>query len=612
MANLQQFPRCEGGGRKLIIVSDHLSQPETRAGRSLLLPTLTFCAAAAPVAFLIVLLLHYSVSIPTMDDWDLMPLITKAHEGNLRFSDLLAQQQESRTFFPKLIFILLGLGRRWDGRVAIMFSVLICCLTSLGLYELLRRSAISGMARSLAFIMMVLFIFSPVQHDLWLLASGFSSFMPALFIVCGLCVLRTDLPVATKFWSCVCLAVLSSFTLANGLLAWALTFPFLFCLQPIPNWKRWLGAWLVACAICCAIYFWRFEPPRELPAFAPPKSPLVYFQYLLVFLGAGLARSGNEYPLAVSMAVGAFLLLGYFCALGWVVRRWRDREFRARALPWFALGAYAIASGVLAALGRVEFGVSQALESRYAAFSLYLAIAIIAFATMFAVERFAARPNSSARLALFTATFFLAASYITLEVLCAAASISTLHLRSATMRLGQGAVLFGRVMDTSDTIRRANHPVPNLVRQRAAALDRLHLLRPPLVRTTMISKLRHANADDIAVAGWFDGFVTSPEPSMVAAKGWAALVEQGRSADCVILAYEREDHEWIAFAISSSIEMRPDVSELRHRPDWVWTGWRAVFPADAIPKGSNITAWAVDAKQAKVYRLGAGVDRLDP
>jgi hypothetical protein len=575
-----------------------------------MLRTVTLCAAAAPLICLVFLVLRHSVAIPRLDDWDLVPLVINAHEGRLTFADLFAQQQEARPFFPKLLFILLGLGRRWDGRVAMLFSIFICCLTSLGLYELLRKTVSSGAARALALIMMSLLIFSPVSYELWLLASGFSSFMPALFIVCALVALRTKFSVVTKFWVCAGLAVLSSFSVANGLLAWALTFPVLFCLEPIRNWKRWLSAWCLACAICCVIYFWGFQAPRELPAFAPPNSAWAYMQFLLAFLGAGLGRCGNEYPLAVSIAVGAFLMLGFLAALGWTIRRWREREFRARTLPWFSLGGYAIGSGVLAALGRIESGVPQALESRYVAFSLYLAVALIALAVIFVAECLARGPAPRASLALFAATFLVAASYGALAVLCALASISILRLRSASARVGQGGLLFSQVIDTSDAITRTNHPVPLLVRQRANALDRLHLLRPPLVRTTMISNLRHADADRIGVDGWVDGFAAAQHPEMVAVKGWAALADQGRSADCVVLAYEREDHEWIVFAVSSSIEMRPDVAE-RHHPDWLWSGWRAVFRPDAIPRGANISAWAVDAKQAKVYRLGASVDKLD-
>jgi hypothetical protein len=585
------------------MTTDAVSLSKAKAGFFLMLPLLTFFTAALPVIYLTFLVLRYAVPIPVLDDWEMTPLIVKAQEGTLRLYDLFEQQQEARTFFPKILFILFAaVGRHWDGRVEMIFSIFICCLTALGILFLLRKALLSGLAKRVAFLLMVLLIFSPVQQELWLLASGFPSFLPALCLVWGIWVIRTRISVAAKFWICLAVAVFSSFSLANGLLAWGLTFPLLFVLQPVPGWKKWLCGWFLACAICSAIYFWGFKPQDELPTFAPAVSPLAYLQYLLAFLGSGLARAGNEHPLAASTAVGAVLLAGYLGTVIYSVFRRRDREYCERILPWLALGAYSIGSGCLAALGRIGWGVSQALESRYVPFSLYLIVAMIALGAIFTGEVRQARGGFLARRLVFASVVFLSAGYLVLELMCAAASVPLLRMRSAEIRLGQGAVLFSQVMDTSDTIRSANYPRPTLVRQRANVLDRLHLLRTPLIRTNEISKLRRADVDEKFAAGWFDGLVKSDESHLVA-WGWAAFPGKGRSADSVVLAYADERGEWIVFAASDAVFSRPDVAENLKNPEQRWTGWRAVFTRDAIPKGAKLSAWAVDAKAAKLYRL---------
>lgn len=586
-------------------MSDQSShQANAAAKRSLTLPVLTLCAGAAPLLFLIYLVLRYAVPIPMLDDWEMVPLVTKAHAGSLTFSDLFEQQQEARTFFPKLLFIVCAMGKYWDGRIEMMLSLLICCLTLLGIYLLLGKSGLSGMARTAVLLLIALLIFSPVQHELWLLASGFPSFVPALCIVWGILVTQTRFSIATKFWLCVALAFFSSFTLSHGLLAWGLTFPVVFVTQPVPRWKRWLAFWLLACAACAAIYFWNFRAPPDLPAFAPRKSPIEYLRYLAAFLGSGLGRSGNENPLAVSTLVGLGLLLTYFAALGRCIFQWRGREFCTRVLPWIALGAYSIGSGCLAALGRIDWGIPQALESRYVAFSLYLTVAVIGLAAIFITEHSKKRHGARTRLAIFTSAVFLCAIYLTLELLCAAASVPLFRLRSAAARLGHGAVLFSQVIDTSETIRNVNFPRSDFVRRNADALDRLHLLRTPLVRTKEISQLRHTAAADGIASGWFDGLSVS-EKGTVTAWGWAALPGRAQPADCVVLAYADERGEWIIFALSNAVASRADVAETLRQPEKLWSGWRAVFSRDALPKGAKISAWAVDAKNSKLYRLKA-------
>ncbi len=537
-----------------------------------------------------------------LDDWEMVQLAVKAHTGGLSFHDLFEQQQESRTFFPKLLFIVFSMGKHWDGRVEMILSVFICGLTALGIYQLLGKSGVFGRARTIAFLLMVLLIFSPAQHELWLLASGFPSFVPALCIVWGLLVMRSEFSLAAKFWICAGLAFFASFTLASGLLAWGLTFPVLLATRAHPRWKRWLGLWLVATAACATLYFWHFRGPQDLPPFAPRKSLLNYGRYLAAFLGSGLGRSGNENPLAVSITVGAGLLLCYVVSLARLIFRCRDREYCVRIAPWMALGGYSIGSGILAALGRIEWGVSQALESRYVAFSLYLVVAMIALGAIAFTGPFKSGQSSGWRLFRFSTATFLGASYLTLELLCTAGSIPIFKLRSAVARLGQSGVLFSQVLDTSNTIKTGNFPRPQFVQENAEALDRLHLLRTPLIRTREITRLRHAEADEKVTFGWCDGLVAG-EDGALTAWGWAVLPGRNRPADAVVLAYADEHGNWIAFALSDAVLNRPDVVKALRNTEQLWSGWRVVIGRDALPRGAEISAWAVDAKDAKLYRL---------
>lgn len=572
-------------------------------------------AALGVVAVLVVgiifLILRYAVAIPMLDDWEMAAIVTKAHTGGLTFTDLFEQQQEARPVLPKLIFIALSFGKYWDSRAEMMLSVLICCLTALGIYRLLAQSGLSGPARVIAFLLGALLVFSPAQHEIWLLASGFPSFLPALCIVWGVLAATSSRSVVAKFWICVGLALGASFTLANGLLVWGLTFPLFFVAEPErPRW-RWLGYWIVTMAACVAFYFWHFHPRADLPAFAPRRTISEYWQYVAGFVGSGLARSGNDHPQGFSIAIGTVLLFGYGCAAAHLIWRRRDSAWVARVLPWIALGGYSVGSGCLAAMGRIQWGVAQALESRYLAFSIYLAVAVIALTAIYWMEDWKRAAPRSRRLAGFTVVTFLAVAYLSLELLCGLNSIAFFRLRSAAARLSQSAVLFATVLDTSETIKAVNYPRPNWVRANAEALDRLHLLRTPLVRTREIAKLRHTEADNQAAAGWCDGLTTGSDDQRTA-WGWASFPTRNRPADAVVLAFANEQGDWIAFAHSDAVLDRPDVVRTLRSAEQMWSGWRVVFRGDALPKGAEISAWAVDSKEAKLYRLKTKERLLNP
>jgi hypothetical protein len=604
-------PPLSSGSYAVESLNNLSSSVDSKAKRSPLGTVALLCASAVPAALIIFLVLRYAVAIPVLDDWEMVPFVVKAHTGGLALTDLLEQQQEARTFFPKLIFIALSLGKYWDGRIEMMFSILLCCLTSLGVYRLLQRSGLSAGAKAIALLFIVLLIFSPAQHELWLLASGFPSFIPALCVVWGLCVVRSRVSTGAKFSLCALLSLFASFTLSNGLLAWGLTFPVLLAIKEERRWKRWLGFWLLATAACAAFYFWHFRAPTDLPPFAPRKSILDYARYLAAFLGSGLGRSGNENPLGVSIAVGTALLAGYFAALVYFIVRCRDRDYCARFWPWIALGGYSIGSGCLAALGRIEWGVSQALESRYLPFSLYLAASLVVIATEVAGDLRTTGEPAKRRLLVFSAMVFLGVTYLTLVIFCAVSSLPYFSIRSAAARLGASGVLFSEALDTSSAIKAGNYPRPFYVRANAEALDRLHLLRTPLVRTIEISKMRHANADEGAADGWIDGLTTG-DNGVRAVWGWAVLTSRNRPADAVVLAYADERGDWIAFAHSGAVSSRPDVARTLRSREKIWSGWHAVFSQSAVPPGGEISAWAVDAKEAKLYRLKSTGRVLNP
>ena len=575
-------------------------------GAPRLLFAVAFALAAIPAVYIALLVRRFGVDVPLWDDWDMVPMIAHAHTGELSFAELFAQQLEARTLLPKLLFILMTFTGRYDARDAMMLSVVFCCLIALGIFLLLRRSGVSVVATTICFLLIVLSVFSPAQEELWLLASGFPSFMPGLFILAALLLLQSKISVAAKFCACAALAIASTFTLAHGLLAFGLTFPVFLLWENVPRWPRWFAAWCALAALCAVAYFWGYTKPKEVPDFAPDVPLTAYVQYALAFLGGGpayglRARLG-QVPLTAATTFGLLLLVLFSAAAAYALARWRDREFRRRALPWFALGCYSIACSIPAALGRVGLGVQQALDSRYVTFSLYLTAALIALAPIIVADLASRSRPVRFRVVLPAFCALFAAAYIGLYAIGFGTSVALLEQRAARYRLGRAAVVFSHALDTAPVMKKNNTTTPVLARQLAGLLDRLGLLQPPLIRTNRLNSLPHERADGDEVSGKFDR-AAPMEGGLYSAAGWAALEDKSRPADCVILAYQTPSLEWIAVAISDTVVQRPDVVDLLDDEDQLWSGWTAKFPTRAVPPGAKISAWAFDADESKLYQL---------
>jgi hypothetical protein len=567
--------------------------------------TLIWLVALIPMLHLTSLVRLYGVEVPTLDDWEMAPLIVDAHTGHFNWAHIFEQQQEARTVLPKLIFILSAARGHWDVRDQMMLSVVSCWLIAAGVFILLRRSGLRPGAIAVCLWLAVLTIFTPAQFELWIFASGFPSFFPALFLVAALVVIGTDsLATFWKFVLCVVLAIASSFSLANGLLAWGLTFPTLLLMRAIPRWWSWLIAWVGACALCATGYFWGFQKAPGLTEFAPSVSWIEYAAFILEFLGGGLAYAW-KYHSSFSAATFGLVQLAIFCvAVVHCIRRIRDRPFLARATPWVALGGYSIGSAILASLGRVGYGASYALASRYVTFSIYITIAVIGLIALIMHENFERARARRSRLWSYGFCLLLVVAYRIPYEACASNTLFFLRALSAKDRVARAAVLFCRAIDTSEVIKKTTYPNDALpVTEGADALDRLKLLRPPLFRTNRVEELPHEVADGHRASGSCES-IASIAGNLIQATGWAVLDGKGRPPDSVAVAYQiQPGGGWTVCAISDSFAMRPEIVKRLRTMEQLWSGWSATFPQAAVPAGARLSFWAIDADEPRLYRL---------
>ncbi len=562
---------------------------------------LTFLIAAIPAFYATSWVLRYSVDVPTKDDWDMAPIILKAHSHTLRFADLFEQQQEARTVLPKTIFVLSASGQHWNVRNLMLLSVAFCAATAAGVYRLLLRTGMGLGSAAICFWLASLVIFSAAQFEVWLWASGFPSFMPALFLIGALNFLETKFSIGAKFGLCATCAIASSFTLPHGLLLWGLIFPILLLGGTVRKWAWWAIAWCALTALCAAVYFHGYAKPTYLPEFAPAVSALDYVRYFFAFLGGEFAFSLSEHRAALALAVGVVLFVIFLATFGYALAHRRDLVLWRSTLPWFALGGYSIGSALLAMLGRVAYGLDSALSSRYVTFSLYLTIAVVALLAIVGHELWRARPSRVLALAYCSLGAIACGVFLTLYDLSSYRCVKFMEGNFAKTRLLHAAVVFSQVLDTSAAIKQSSNPALDFIRAHAAALGEWKLLRPRLVRSPNVSDLR-ASPNEQFLAGRLEE-IEPLDAEHLRASGFAVLQAKGRSADAVVLTYEAPGGGAIAFALSDAVMNRRDVVRELHDKGKAYSGWSATFSRAAVPEGAKISAWAVDAKIPKLYRL---------
>jgi hypothetical protein len=198
--------------------------------------------ALLPAFFLGALIWNYAVDVPHWDQWEYVAFFEKLSVGTLTFSDLFAQQNEYRQFFPNLIFVALGWLTNWDVRYELAISYMLACLVSFNVYLLGERTLEGSRTRRLfIWFLANMLIFSPVQRENWLVGMQLVCFMPIACVTTCLVIAYSGLRPVLKLLLCICLATISTFSSANGIVCWLILLPLLFLLAEPRDKTKWLN-----------------------------------------------------------------------------------------------------------------------------------------------------------------------------------------------------------------------------------------------------------------------------------------------------------------------------------------------------------------------------------
>ncbi|HKI49840.1 MAG TPA: hypothetical protein VKA69_10970 [Desulfobacteria bacterium] len=547
------------------------------------------------------LIYAYGVNVPFWDQWDCPGVVLlKAHAGNLGFGDLLAQHNESRMPFPKIIFLLLAQLTGWNTRYETLLTFIGACLVSLNVYFLLKRtSTITLNTRLVLFFLVNLLIFTPMQYMNFLWGMELVNFIPIICITTCLAIVYSNLGDTLKFILFSVLATISTYSFANGLLCWIIVFPLLiFRTYKKPFDFRWLVLVVIAASILLmdvSVYFYNYSKPAHHPSFSGALlSPLKTALAFLTFMGAPLGEK-EQIPSAI-FGVILMCLVSALCVH--LFKMFRKGVSLDRLFPWLALGIYSIFNGLMVSVGRMDFGV---LASRYITFSAYLPLALMVIFVMFAESE----GTLISRIRKYRRKTFAVIGGTLCLILLFNYGIGVKRLARASWkwRYSKACVSFINVMDDRQCIKESVYPIPEVARERANALEDAGFLGVKLIADPSLGRNQSfAENSGPENHGIFES-LTDDGHGFLAASGWAVLPGQKRAADAVILAYEDPGGDEIAFAVAEVGERRKSGNAT---VKWAYkrSGWKKTFPKGSLPENAgSITAWAFNTDTYEAFRL---------
>jgi hypothetical protein len=304
----------------------------------------------------------YAVDLPWLDDWELVPLLAKLHQGQLDWRGLFAQNYEHRFFFPNLLLVLLGKLTAYRQPVAIYLQLpLAVAVTSAFCLDFLRHR--SGRAWSwLLLLPAVLTVFSLSQQENLLWSYKLDVWMTLAAWLWAVYLLANSGGRGGKLALAAALGLVASFCSAAGLTVWPVG-----AVELVLMW-RWspgdrrracfagLVLWIVVGVLACALYSldWHRPPTPARDYFL--QHPVGSLDYFLRVLARVLVLDPR-----LALAVGIGLVCSYAYVLGRLLAPRRQPPPMTLARPVIL---FTLVNAFLLVVGRLGF--DQDVHGRYA------------------------------------------------------------------------------------------------------------------------------------------------------------------------------------------------------------------------------------------------------
>jgi hypothetical protein len=541
-----------------------------------------------PIVVALYVVWRHTVAFPFWDEWNTPgEQLASWYRGTLTFADLCSQHNESRKLVPRLIYLPLFIGAGWDVRLILPLVIGVVGLISLGLYQLARRTIRSGIAASIAFIAMNFLLFSPREYQNFTNGIQWETFFPGLALVLALLVNLSDRSLPRKTVCNGLLALVSTYTFANGMLVWLLAFPIATDPRQSSRSKvTWRLAYIGGGAVAIACFFTSYQhPPLSPPAASLASDGPALLRFFLIWVGS-LFRVANP---AFAGGVVVTFFLGVAIISLWLIlknRQWRPHY------PWLVLGAYTLISGAITAVARLGFGFEIATDNHYTVFTvmLYIAVTGLAFTVYEQLRGYKYVRHAGVLIGAIAAVVLLALGASTFSSEWRFLKKSAAYRRHLLL-----------VFRCSEAIPQNPEltwltPYPDTP-QVIKLLAEHDVLRPRPVSKTL------AQAASLlpSATGSAAGVLEQAKPDgngRLLVKGWARVPDENRPADCVVIG-TKTAAGWQPRWVVETGDKAPNSVER--------SGFSRALLGTVPAGGAVVRAWAIDFQRDRAYPLSGGI-----
>ncbi len=383
-----------------------------------------------PVILVTLLVALYAVDVPYWDTWDWLDRLYPDVEQGQAISDL-ALFNGHRVTIPLAIDRALFALSSIDVLPRIWLKVPLSLVTAWLLFRLLRRTA-PAPPGPLVQLAIAAFVFTLAYWPMWMDPRQYSIHIVVLALVATVDIVTGRGTATARAAAAAGLCIVASLSYGPGLFTWPFALALLWTHVSRPS-PTVLALWLAVAMTTIGLHVADVRSAAPFAPTAPPSVEAVVHAIAAVAgLPAALAAPSLGYRATRVMGVVGLTLFAVLTAFA------LRRPWRARALPWIAIGGWATTYVVAVGLARGGLALPSMHEPRFAYGSAFLWVAIAALLHVAATADAAdGQPVSRWRAGATRATSGLVAAgclMATVSPFMAPGGIGTLHAQLAEGR----------------------------------------------------------------------------------------------------------------------------------------------------------------------------------
>jgi hypothetical protein len=282
--------------------------------------------------------------------------------------------------------------------------------------------------------------------------------------------------------------------------------------------------------------------------------------------------------------------------------------------PWLLLLAFALSSGAVTAIGRVNIGIDNVFNTwfygfsgiRYNASSVFVYVAIIGLAFNIYEDRIRFQPLLRSRFLTGVTICWTLLAVAWIEMF--ADESSRVKEFQANRKRARTAVIWSNALPENPEIFAA-YPYPDGFAPRVEEMRAAGLLKLPRVSDSLRQTIAKAPNGGNSAAGYLDLSEARPDKHVRFA-GWARNPLKHAGPDYVVLGGQEPDNSFHPFTAIRTGRVRPDVAKIFGQ-SLLKAGFDEEIDISKLPAGAvTVRGWAIDWDAQQAYPMEGSV-RLD-